>query len=136
MRNPFFYISMVVAVLTAVAVSTGSYAAQDHVVYSVYQGIDMGNPGEKPPRDYYVNMGTKSGVTKGTVLKVLRRTASYDLNNRVLYKDVTFPIAEIKVIHAEPEAAIARLVKMEPAEMTPAISPRAVMVGDLVRKTN
>ena len=109
-----------------------AYSAE-HFVYSVYKGVELGNPGENDPKDYYVNMGSAQGLQEGAVLEVIRRTPTYDLTNQKLYKDITFPIAHLKVIHVENAAAVARLDKMLPEDQTPVISPRAVMVGDLVR---
>jgi hypothetical protein len=109
--------------------------AADYVVYSVYKELDLGYPGETPQKDFYVNMGTTQGLRPGTMLKVYRRVSTYDLMSEKLYRDVSFPIARLKVIHAENNAAIARLEKMLPIASTPAFSPRAVMVGDLVETT-
>jgi hypothetical protein len=69
----------------------------------------------------------------GTVLEVARKAPSYDLTTEKLYKDLIFPFAQIRVIHAEKDAAIARLEKLYPLEKTPAMSPRSVVVGDLVK---
>ena len=107
--------------------------SDDYVVYSVYKALDMGNPGEIPQKDYFVNMGSAQGIKPGTVLQVLRRMSTYDLLTEKLYKDVTFPIAKLKVIHVEGSAAIARLQEMLPKDKNPATTPNAVMVGDLVR---
>ena len=108
--------------------------AADFVVYSVYRGLDLGNPGEAPPpKDYFVNMGSAQGVREGTVLNVMRKVATYDLLSEKLYRDVTFPIAKIKVIHVENNAAIARLDRMLPTDKTPATNPFAIMIGDAVR---
>ncbi|HUP58550.1 MAG TPA: hypothetical protein VM598_13920, partial [Bdellovibrionota bacterium] len=109
--------------------------AADYVVYSVYKELDLGYPGETPQKDFYVNMGTTQGLRPGTMLKVYRRVSTYDLMSEKLYRDVSFPIARLKVIHAENNAAVARLEKMLPIASTPAFSPRAVMVGDLVETT-
>jgi hypothetical protein len=106
--------------------------AADYVVYSVYKELDLGNPGEVPQKDFYVNAGTAQGLHPGTPLKVFRRVSTYDLMSEKLYRDVSFPIARLKVIHSEANASIARLDKMLPDAQTPAYSPRAVMVGDLV----
>lgn len=111
-------------------------SADEHVVYSVYKPLDMGNPGESPQRDYYVNMGKSNGLNEGAILEVYRRVSTYDLLSEKLYKDLTFPIAKIKIIHAEANAAIARLEKMVPENQGPSVSPRAVMVGDIVRLEN
>ena len=107
--------------------------AGDFIVYSIYKGLDMGSSAEAPQKDFYVNMGSSHGVRDGQVLEVMRRAATYDLTNQKLYKDVMFPIAKLKVIHVESNAAIARLDAMLPAEKTPAITPRAVMVGDVIK---
>jgi hypothetical protein len=112
---------------TLISRATG---AADYVVYSVYKELDLGFEGEKPEKDFYVNMGTAQGVKPGTVLKAYRRMSTYDLMSEKLYRDVSFPIARLKVIHVENNAAVARLEKMLPD--TPAYSPHAVMVGDLV----
>lgn len=107
--------------------------ASEFVVYSVYKGLNYGNPGEIPQKDFYVNMGSENGVRKGSVLEVVRRTATYDLSSQKLYKDVNYPIGTLKVIHVEGNAAIARLDKMIPADQMPASNPPAILVGDTVR---
>lgn len=108
-------------------------AAQEFTVYGVYKALDLGNANEIPQKDFYVNMGKSNGVREGTVLEVMRRTPTYDAVSEKLYKEVTYPIAKLKVIHSENNAAIARLDKLLPPEKTPATNPRAVMVGDLVK---
>ena len=132
MRWLWTILSMLVAAGSIIALPSESGAA-DFTVYSVYKALDLGNPGEIPQKDYYVNMGQSQGVHDGSILEVMRKISTYDLLSEKLYKDVTFPIARLKVIHAEGYAAIARLDKLAPTEKTPAITPRAVMVGDYVR---
>ncbi|HLE00706.1 MAG TPA: hypothetical protein VJB59_10635 [Bdellovibrionota bacterium] len=112
---------------------TSSGQSADFVVYSIYRGLDLGNPGEIPQKDYYVNMGSSQGIRDGMILSVHRRISTYDLLSEKLYRDVTFPIARLKVIHTEGTAAIARLDKMLPMEKTPSVNPFAVVVGDIVR---
>ena len=106
--------------------------AADFRVYSVYRAVGLGGSEETPQKDYYISMGTAHGLQKGSLLQVTRRVASYDLLAERLYRDVTIPVALIKVIHAESMSAIARLEKVMPSDLAPAASPRAVMVGDLV----
>ena len=124
---------LTLAITTAILGIPLRGSADDFVVYSVYRPLDLGIPGETPQKDYFVNMGAAHGLHAGMTLDVLRKVSSYDLITEKLYRDLTFPIARIKIIHVEPNAAIARLEKMLPADRTPAISPRAVMVGDIVR---
>jgi hypothetical protein len=130
------YLAVLVLTLSAVITFPRFASAEDHIIYSVYQALNMGNPGETPRKDFYINMGKSSGLNEGAVLDVYRRVSTYDLLSEKLYKDLTFPIAKIKVIHAEANAAIARIEKMIPETDAPAISPRAVMVGDIVRLEN
>jgi hypothetical protein len=122
------------AMALAALYATGSHAAE-YVVYSVFKPLDLGGGGEAPSKDYYVNMGSAQGVHTGSQLEVLRRISTYDLLNQKLYKDMTFPIARLKVIHVENNAAICRLEKFLPGDKTPEPGIRAVMVGDLVQPT-
>ena len=124
--------TLIIGLVGSLATATRAVAA-NFVVYSVYQSLDMGNPGEVPLRDYYVNMGSSNGVREGMVLQVIRKVSTYDLLSEKLYRDVEFPIATLKVIHVESNAAIARLDQMLPVDKTPAVANRAVMVGDIVK---
>lgn len=123
-----------------VFVLVGTFAsaanATEFVVYSVYKPLDLGNPGETPLRDYYVNMGTANGLREGATLDVMRKISTYDVLTEKLYRDLIFKIGTLKVIHVEGNAAVARLDKILPAEKIPASSQRNVMVGDIVRVAN
>ena len=128
-RILFLCLTLAAATLPALR----ALADDEFIVYSVYKPLSLGDPGEVSVKDYFINMGTKDGIHNGSVVEVVRRTSTYDLTSQKLYKDVSFPIAKLKVIHAEPNAAIARLSEIFSPEKTPAILPRAVMVGDLVK---
>jgi hypothetical protein len=122
------------AALGAFLVAAPSALSEDTaIVYSVFKGIDLGDPNEVLQKDYFVNLGTNQGIQIGTVLEVARKSPSYDLTTEKLYKDLIFPFAKLRVIHAEKDAAIARLEKLYPPEKTPVVVPRSVIVGDLVR---
>lgn len=122
-------LAVAIGILTIPKTSLGA----DFVIYSVYKPIDLGNLGETPQKDFYVNMGTTNGIVNGSTLEVLRKAPTFDLLAEKLYKDLTFPIARLKVIHVEANAAIARLEKMLPSDKTPTTTFHSVMVGDLVR---
>jgi hypothetical protein len=118
------------------ALPTDSHA-QEFVVYGVHKDLDLGNPGETPQKDYYLNLGTSQGLREGSIVEVARRMPTYDLAAEKLHKDVIFPIARLRIIHAEGNSAIARLDKLLPVDKTPVMgAPRAVMIGDLVRPSN
>ena len=130
-------ISKIAKVLTACLVGAGAFLmasiahAGDPTIYNVYRPIDLGD-GTPSFKDFYVNIGTAEGIKVGSTLEVLRKTATYDLTSQKLYKDVYLPVAKIKVIHVESNAAIARLDRVAPST-TPSIENRAVMIGDYVR---
>jgi hypothetical protein len=119
--------------IAASVVAVPSALSDDAIVYSVYKGIDLGDPNEIIQKDYFVNLGTNQGISIGTILEVARKSPSYDLTTEKLYKDLVFPFAKLRVIHAEKDAAIARLEKLYPADKTPVVVPRSVIVGDLIR---
>lgn len=133
---------MILKTFAAVATATVTLAfptesqSADFQVYGVYRPIDLGVPGEAPAKDFYINMGSQHGLREGTVVEVSRKASTYDITTQKLFKDMVFSIARLKVIHVESNAAIARLDQMAPADKTPAISPRAVMVGDLIKPVN
>jgi hypothetical protein len=85
----------VLAVASSIVALPNKSSAADYTVYSVYKALDLGNPGETPEKDYYVNMGKTQGVHDGSVLEVTRKISTYDLLSEKLYKDVSFPIARL-----------------------------------------
>ena len=127
-----FLLALVIVCLGVLVPFPRGGVASDYRVYSVYRAVGLGGSEETPQKDYYISMGTSHGLQKGSVLQVMRRIASYDLLAERLYRDVTIPVALIKVIHAEPLSAIARLEKVMPSNLAPSTTPRAVMVGDLM----
>ncbi|MCC7441765.1 MAG: hypothetical protein IT285_09030 [Bdellovibrionales bacterium] len=102
------------------------------IVYGVYRPVDLGGE-QPPPKDYYVSMGTRNGVQKGTTLQVFRKMATHDLVSKRHQVDLMVPVATLKVVHAEGSAAVARLDKFFPEDEAPSIGPRAVMIGDFVQ---
>ncbi len=101
-------------------------------VYEVRQNLNLGGSAEVAPKEYYVNLGSEHGVRAGDILQVSRRAPTYDLVNQQFYRDVVFPIAKIKVIHADLGASICRLETFLPSDSSASISPKAIMVGDLI----
>jgi len=124
-----------VTVLTLIQVFPLKALSDDEepFIYGTYGSLNMGNAGEVTHRDFYITLGSKQGIKVGNHIEVLRKIPTHDLLNRRLQKDMIFPIATLKVIHVEQTASIARVDKVYPDESTPAITPHAVMVGDVVR---
>lgn len=106
--------------------------AREHQIYSIAQEIPMGYKDEIIKKNYYVNMGQNQGVSSGTVLDVYRIISilnPYDNQRRMNHR---VKIGEIKVLHAEDDAAIGTLVKFENNSETPLFEIRNFMIGDHV----
>ena len=121
--------------LAIVALYPALSQADEHVIYGVQRGVDLGIQGQAPQKDFYVNLGADQGVQVGSLLEVLRRTSTYDLNTQKLYKDMVYPIGRLRVIHVESNAAIARLDQILPGDKTPVMPTQSLMIGDLVQLT-
>jgi hypothetical protein len=132
-RKGFAVFGVFLLALTTWVFTPSALSDDTAIVYSVFKGIDLGNPNDTVQKDYFVNLGTNQGIKVGTVLEVARKAPSYDLTTEKLYKDLIFPFAQIRVIHAEKDAAIARLEKLYPQDKTPVLIPRSVIVGDLIK---
>lgn len=133
LRNGFAIFGIFLALVVTWTLTPTALSDETAIIYSVFKGIDLGDPNEAVKKDYFVNLGTNQGVRVGTVLEVARKAPSYDLTTEKLYKDLIFPFAQIKIIHAEKDASIARLEKLYSPDKTPVLVPRAVIVGDLVK---
>ncbi len=113
----------------------GLHSAGAQETYSVYQVSRRLAlyPRQKIEPDYFVNLGTLQGAHLGSILVVYRRLPMYQLMKEQVYRDLSFPIATLRVIHAESSASVARLEKMGLPSQTPGIEPWAIMMGDEVR---
>lgn len=86
--------------------------AKSFLIYSVAQDLPMGADNETLKKNFYVNIGSRQGVKKGTVLDVFRIVSvlnPYDNRKRVNHR---VKIGELKVLHADDEAAITAFHKM------------------------
>lgn len=91
----------------------------------------MGVDNEVLKKNFYVNLGSKQGVRKGTLLDVFRIISvldPYDDRKRVNYR---VKIGELKVLHANDEAAITTFHKKEDKDM-PVLELDQFIVGDHV----
>lgn len=126
-------LSFALGIFSALPLTSYLSVAAEFTVYSAYQPLDLGGSTEAPKKDFYVNMGTAHGLRVGALLDVYRRTPTYDVSNQKSYRDLTFKIGSLRVIHTEGDASVARLEKLLPQDQTPALSQPGVMVGDIVR---
>lgn len=102
------------------------------LIYSVEQELPMGVENEVLKKNYYINIGSNQGVKKGTKLDVFRivsRETPYSNKKRINHK---VKIGELKVLHTETDAAIARPIIVNNDIDTPMFEVNAFMIGDRV----
>lgn len=117
-----------------IAIHTPSVAARSFMIYSVAMDLPMGVDNEVLKKNFYVNLGSKQGVRKGTLLDVFRIISvldPYDNRKRVNYR---VKIGELKVLHSNDEAAITVFHKKEDKDM-PVLELDQFIVGDHVAVT-
>ena len=122
---------MKLLILTASLLFTTQSLAAEFKVFGIRTDFPMAD-GQPLYRDVYVNMGTNQGIKAGSALDAYRVVTTVDELNQRVGKNLSFKIAKLKVIHAEPEMAVARVVQMLPPESTPLGSFTNVIVGDEV----
>jgi len=106
--------------------------ATPFVVYGMRTDFPMSNDNKYPEKDFYVNLGLAQGIKIGSSLEVFRIvTTDDDISNRKM-DNITFRIAKLKIIHAEENISVARLVEMNSKEETPYGIYNTIMIGDLV----
>lgn len=109
-----------------------SVQARDHQIYSVEQEVPMGFENEVLKKNYYVNIGENQGVRKGSTLNVFRvisRLNPYENEKRINHK---VKIGELKVIHADSEAAIGAFKVLNNGKDDPLFEIENFMIGDHV----
>lgn len=102
-----------------------------HQVFGIRTDFPM-TDGQELFRDVYVNMGTDQGIKVGSILDAFRVHTTVDEINQRTGKNISFRIAKLKVIHAEGDVAVARVVEMMKPDATPNGTFTNVMVGDQV----
>ncbi len=106
---------------------------KEFIIYSINQTIPMGEPNEIIKKNYYINMGGKQGLEKGTTLDVLRtiyKRDAYESKGRYNYK---VKIGEMKVIHTEDTVAIGKKNKIFLDKDDPLFEIEDFMIGDTVK---
>ena len=121
-----------ISLFISLIVMTSAALAKDYIIYSIVQGIPMGEDNEVIKKNYYVNLGDKQGVKKGITLDVFRiisRLDPYETKKRYNYK---VKIGELEVIHTEENTAITQLKTFENGKESPLFEIENFMIGDKV----
>lgn len=108
-----------------------SLAAPDNIVFGMKTEIAMSTT-DTPRKDYYMNIGLSQGVKQGTILDVFRSvTTTDDINSRSA-QNIVFKVGKVKVIHAENDISVGRIVDILPPNEVPIGAFPTVVIGDRV----
>ena len=106
--------------------------ARDYIIYSIIQDIPMGYEKELIKKNFYVNIGKKQGVKKGTVLNVFRNLSVQDqYKNKTRYNH-SIKVGELEVLHSEDGNSIGVLKSLNNDAKTPYFEVSKFMIGDNV----
>ncbi len=108
-----------------------SLHAGEFKVYGVKTEFPM-EDGQALFKDVYVSMGTNQGIKAGSQLVAYRMVTTTDDLSQKSSTQLNFPVAKLRVIHAEATAAVARVTEIFPPSVTPLSAYTNVMVGDAV----
>ena len=117
-------------------IPTEGYAAVAGYVINVSHGFKMAEAEPTPPRDYYLDLGTRDGIKNGDLLEVSRQVsvpnASWGGTNHLL----RVVLAEVKVLVVGETASIARVTTRREAAELPTLNFSSILVGDSVGAKN
>ncbi len=108
-------------------ISTPAFA--ELTIFDVRKNLPMSDS-EKVFRDFYVNGGTESGVTRGMIITVQRRMPLYDNYQNRSAGDLDLKVAKIKIIHVQKGLSVARIHTEYDRATTPLLEDNFIMVGD------
>lgn len=115
--------------------TTSMSFAKDYIIFSIVQEFPMGAPGEQLKKNYYVNLGKVQGVEEGTTLNVYRQISRNDPFETKKRYSYNVKIGELKILHAEENAAIASIKDIKLTEVDPLFEIKNFMIGDKVSVT-
>jgi hypothetical protein len=106
--------------------------ARDFIIFSIVQDLPMGYEQEVVNKNFYVNIGSKQGVSEGTTLDVFRTISRLDPYKRKQRYKYKIKIGELEVLHSENDTAIATLKESNVGKDLKVYDIGSFMVGDKV----
>jgi hypothetical protein len=103
--------------------------AKEITVFDIRRAVSLEN-NQEMPKDFYINAGLETGLKPGMVITVNRRQTLYDPFQSKSPGDLVVPVGKLRVIHAQENIAVARMVEILGRENLPGLEFDAIMVGD------
>lgn len=107
-------------------------SAQNYTVYGVVQDFPMGEKDEVIKKNFFINAGKEQGVYPGTVLDVFRTLFVINGANSLERINHRVKIGELRVIHAENQAAVAVIEKSPKLEKGLVLEFQGFRIGDQI----
>lgn len=105
--------------------------AKEGTVFEVRRPVAL-DSNDKPPKDFFINVGSKDGLKVGMLVMVNRRQSLYDIYLNKSAEDLVVNVGQLRIIHVQPDLSVARLENIENREALPVLDYDAIMVGDKV----
>lgn len=126
MKNCTFLLVLLFSILIQTA------HANEYQIFSISQDLPMGHKNEVIKKNYYINIGSTQGISKGTVLDVFRNLSVVDIYNSEKRAHFNVKIATIKIIHTENSVAIAQMESFTAQSENLYLDVESIMIGDRV----
>ena len=127
-------IIILVAIALLVALFSWEAFSQELAVIGVYSNIPMSD-NETTFQDFYLAGEAVAGLKENSLVTAVRKISIHDATGTKSFGDVRIPIAELKVIFAQNQVAVARLHKLISRQTGPLTEDPGVMIGDLIDPT-
>ncbi|MBN1114922.1 MAG: hypothetical protein JXA66_06240 [Oligoflexia bacterium] len=113
-------------------ISAGNLCSKEFRIFFIKKEFDLGTRSNGLFRDYYTNIGTQNGVTKGTHLDVYRKVQVIDSQHGGAPVEVRIYVGQLKAIFVNSNITIARASSLADEESNPVLDYQSFLVGDLV----
>lgn len=109
-----------------------SLPAAEGVIVHAARKLRLSYAEPLPPKDFYVNLGSRDGLREGDQLQVRRRLGVPNFQSDGSVHLVTVSLGFMQIIALGETACIAREQSVAPASTLPALQYMGFMVGDEV----
>lgn len=111
-----------------------AFSDLDGSVIQVGRPLAMDSDGPRPPKEYYVNLGSRDGLSPGEVLQVTRQVPVVDAMGGGDWHLLKVVMGEMEVVLVGETASLTRELRVrEPAQLPP-LDYQTFMVGDKVSR--
>ncbi|MBI4404383.1 MAG: hypothetical protein HY537_09495 [Deltaproteobacteria bacterium] len=109
-----------------------SFAAPSGNIVEVTKRLRLSSAEAMPPKDYFIDVGTKHGINEGSVLEVKRVILAMDRFSGMGRHFIPIVLGELRVVAAGEYSSIARVHSQRSLDQLPSMDYSVFMLGDSV----